>query len=148
MEAALALHQLLAPGAAKVTLVAPEPEFQLKPMVVAEPFTRIPAERHELAPALRELDTGFVEAAVVSVHPETRTVKLASATSLTYDFLLVALGGRARPAFSLAETFWAGHGGTWTSTGSWTRQLRTRRGRSHSWSPAAVPGPGRSTNWR
>jgi sulfide:quinone oxidoreductase len=109
MEAVLALHHL-APDAAQVTLVSAEPEFHFKPMVVAEPFTREPVERHELAPALRELDTEFIQGAVVEVDPEEQMVKLADATLLSYDYLLVALGGRARPAFSVAETFWAGRG--------------------------------------
>jgi len=107
MEAALALSEL-APGLADVTLIAPEPEFHYKPMVVGEPFTNEPAERRELEPALREIETGFIEEAVVAVHTGEQTVELADGRRLDYDMLLVALGGRARPAFESAETFWAG----------------------------------------
>jgi sulfide:quinone oxidoreductase len=109
MEAALALHHL-APGVAQVTLVSADPEFHFKPMVVAEPFTKAPVERHALAPALRDLDTEFIHGDVVGVDPEQQAVKLANATILSYDYLLVALGGRARPALAAAETFWAGRG--------------------------------------
>jgi sulfide:quinone oxidoreductase len=107
MEAALALSEL-APESARVTMISPDPEFHYKPMVVAEPFTQEPAERHELAPALRELGEEFVEGAAVGVDTSGRAVELADGTLLDYDFLLVALGGRARPAFTTAETFWAG----------------------------------------
>jgi sulfide:quinone oxidoreductase len=107
MEAALALSEL-APESAQVTLISPEPEFHYKPMVVGEPFDQDPAERHELAPALRELGADFVEAAAVGVDTKGHTVALADGSRIEFDLLLVALGGRARPAFTGAETFWAG----------------------------------------
>ena len=77
-------------------------------MVVGEPFTGQPADRHELAPALSELGAEFVQAAVVGVDSKAKTVELADGARLDYDMLLVALGGRPRPAFAGAETFWAG----------------------------------------
>ena len=107
MEAALALSEL-APESAHVTMISPDPEFHYKPMVVAEPFTQEPAERHDLAPALRELGADFVEEAAVGVDTGRHAVELADGPRVAYDFLLVALGGRARPAFTTAETFWAG----------------------------------------
>ena len=107
MEAVLALNEL-APDLADVVLVAPDPEFHYKPMVVGEPFTGQPADRHELAPALSELGAEFVQAAVVGVDSKAKTVELADGARLDYDMLLVALGGRPRPAFANAETFWAG----------------------------------------
>jgi sulfide:quinone oxidoreductase len=109
METALALHHL-APGRAEMTLIAPEPEFNYKPMVVVEPFTMQPAERRELAPALEELGGRFVHAAVVGVDTAAGSVVLADDSRISYDFLVVALGGRARPPFLGTETFWAGHG--------------------------------------
>jgi len=42
LEAALALHHL-APDLGDVTVIAPDPEFTFKPMVVEEPFTFTPA---------------------------------------------------------------------------------------------------------
>lgn len=107
MEAALALHEL-APDHADVLLIAPDPEFQYKPMVVVEPFTAEPAERHELAPALEALGAEFLQAAVAAVDPEAKEVELGDGSALPYDLLLVALGGRARPTLERAETFWAG----------------------------------------
>ena len=106
LEAALALHHL-APDLADVTLVAPEPEFTMKPLAVNEPFALEPPERHELGPAMEQLGFGFVLDGVVAVHPDTHEVGLASGDRLPYDFLICAIGGRARPAYERAETFWA-----------------------------------------
>ena len=109
LEAALALHHL-APGRAGVKLLAPDPEFVYKPLVVNEPFSLQPAERHELAPALAELGSEFVLAGVTAVRPDEHEVELGDGTRLGYDFLIVAIGGRARPAYHRAETFWAARG--------------------------------------
>ena len=109
LEAALALHHL-APDAAQLTLVAPEPEFHYKPMVVLEPFSRQPARRHELAPALEQLGGRFVKAALVGVHPDEHAIELAGGERLGYEMLIVAVGGRARPAYEGADTFWAARG--------------------------------------
>ena len=110
LEAALALHQLLPRRAASVTLVAAEPDFTYKPMVVAEPFSREPAERRALAPALGELGMAFVQGAVREVRPEVHAIELAGGDRLGYDLLVVAVGARARPALPSAETFWAARG--------------------------------------
>lgn len=106
LEAALALNQL-APDRGHVTLIAPEPEFVYKPMVVAEPFWGEPAERHELASALEELGTSFVEDSVVSVDPASHSIELGDGSNMRYDILLIAVGGRPRPAYRTAETFWS-----------------------------------------
>lgn len=106
LEAALALHHLAA-GRADVTLVAPDPEFTYKPLAVDEPFTQQPAERHELAPALAELGFGFALDGVRAVDPAAHEVELASGAKLGYEYLIVAVGGRARPAYERADTFWA-----------------------------------------
>ena len=44
LEALLALHDLAA-GRVETTLVAPEPDFLYKPLLVEEPFDLAPAER-------------------------------------------------------------------------------------------------------
>ena len=107
LEAALALHDL-APDLATVELVAPDPDFTYKPMTVEEPFSLAPAQRLELEPALRELGIGFVEAALTAVDSGERLVDLSDGERLPFDLLIVAVGGRARPAYRDVETFWAG----------------------------------------
>lgn len=106
LEAALALNQL-APELAKVTLVAPDPDFFYKPMVVEEPFSRQPAARHELEPAMREIGTAFKLGALALVDPANHEIELADGERVAYDHLIVALGARARPAYEGATTFWA-----------------------------------------
>jgi sulfide:quinone oxidoreductase len=55
LEALMALRDL-AGNRAELALVAPEPDFLYKPLLVEEPFDLGPAERHELAPLAEELD--------------------------------------------------------------------------------------------
>lgn len=106
LEAALALQQLASDRAA-VTLVAPDPEFTYKPLVVNEPFSLEPAERHELGPALEQMGHRFLLDGAVRFDPAAHEVELASGEKLGYDYLIVAVGGRARPAYEKADTFWA-----------------------------------------
>jgi sulfide:quinone oxidoreductase len=112
MEAALALADL-AGDRARLTLVAPDPDFVYRPLTVEEPFTQEPAERHELEPALRELDVEFISGAVTGVDPVSHTLTLDRGSDLSYDLLVVCIGGRARPAYEGVETLaslWRGRG--------------------------------------
>ena len=59
LEALLALHDL-AGDRAEVTLVAPDPDFLYKPLLVEEPFDLGPAERHALEPVAEELGARFL----------------------------------------------------------------------------------------
>jgi sulfide:quinone oxidoreductase len=104
LEALLALRDL-AGDRVEITLVAPTPEFLYKPLTVEEPFSAEPAERRELEPIAREFGARFVQRAVSSVEPGARSVALDDGSQLAYDFLLVCVGARARPAFSNAITF-------------------------------------------
>ena len=59
LEALMALHDL-AGDRAEVILVAPDPDFLYKPLLVEEPFDLGPAEQHALAPLAEELGARFV----------------------------------------------------------------------------------------
>ena len=107
LEALLALRDL-AGERAGLTLLAPEPDFLYKPLLVEEPFDLGPAERHELAPIAEELGARFVQQAARRVQPSEHTVELADGRKLAYDFLVVCAGGRFRPAFESATTFPSG----------------------------------------
>ena len=107
LEALLALSDL-AGDRAQLTLVAPQPEFVYKPLLVEEPFDLGPADRHELAPLAAEAGATFVLKAASSVDPEKHTVTLEGGSTLEYDFLVVCVGGRYRPAFDGATTFPSG----------------------------------------
>jgi sulfide:quinone oxidoreductase len=104
LEAMLALSDM-AGDRASLTLVSAEPDFLYKPLLVEEPFDLGPAERHELAPLAKEKGTRFVLGNVAAVHPDEQSVELRSGSSLDYDFLVICIGGRFRPALRHAITF-------------------------------------------
>lgn len=109
LEAAMALADL-GEGRAELSLISPDPEFTYKPLVVEEPFTGQPAERHELEPVLADLGVDFISGALSRVDPTLNKLELADGSSLGYDAAIVCIGGRARPAYRVAETFWANRG--------------------------------------
>ena len=107
LEALMALHDL-AGDRAELTLVAPDPDFLYKPLLVEEPFDLGPAERHALGPLVEVLGGDFVQEAVTRVKPDEHTVELTDGARLEYDFLIVCAGGRFRPALEGARTFPSG----------------------------------------
>ena len=104
LEALLALHDL-AGERASLTLVAPEPDFTYRPMIVEEPFTDQPAERRELAPLAAELGAELRPTTLQSVDPASREILLGDGSRAGYDALLVCIGARQRPAYNNATTF-------------------------------------------
>ncbi len=106
LELALALADL-GHGEFQITMMAPEPEFEFKPLSVEEPFTGQPAERHELASALAEFGGEFILGALSAVDVEAHTVTHGYSATRSYDALAVCIGGRARPAYDGVATFWS-----------------------------------------
>jgi sulfide:quinone oxidoreductase len=104
LEAMLALHDLAGERAA-LTLVSADDEFLYKPLLVEEPFDIGLAERHELEPIAGQLGAEFVFGRLKAVRPDSRSVELDDGTSIPYDRLLVAVGGRFRPALAGVTTF-------------------------------------------
>lgn len=104
LEGLLALHDL-AGDRAQLTLVSADVDFLYRPLLVEEPFGLGPAERHELEPIARERGAAFIRGVLAAVHPDERTVELDGAERLSYDHLLVAVGGRFKPALEGAITF-------------------------------------------
>jgi sulfide:quinone oxidoreductase len=104
LEALMALRDL-AGDRADVTLVAQQPDFVYKPLLVEEPFDLGPAERHELAPLAAELGAEFVMTAVKQVRGDEHTIDFDDGSELDYDFLIVCAGGRFHPALANARTF-------------------------------------------
>jgi sulfide:quinone oxidoreductase len=107
LEALFALADL-AGDRVDVTLVAPEPEFTYKPMIVDEPFSLKPAERHELAPICEQFGATFVQQPMVAIHPAEHRVELGDGSSLDYDVAIMCVGAPPRPAFESAATLRAG----------------------------------------
>jgi sulfide:quinone oxidoreductase len=103
LEATMALADL-ARGRTDLMLVTPDPDFQLKPMVVEEPFTSEPADRRELAPVADALDAELIRGSVSEVIAGAQVVMLDDGRNLHYDFLIVCIGGHARGVYSGATT--------------------------------------------
>ena len=98
LELTLALREL-AGERVHVTVVAPESEFLLRPMLVAEPLgATVPYRR-----LLREIadDVGFTfrQAGVSEVDPSERRVLLRGGGTVGYDSLVLAPGATRLPAF-------------------------------------------------
>jgi sulfide:quinone oxidoreductase len=104
LEALLALADLAGDRVA-ITLVAPQPDFLYKPLLVEEPFDLGPAERHELQPLAAEKGADFVQRAVRAVRPQDHEVDLDDGSTLAYDYLLICTGGRFIRAIEGAVTF-------------------------------------------
>jgi sulfide:quinone oxidoreductase len=103
LEAMIALHDLAA-DRVRVTLVAPQPHFEYRPLAVAEPFALGHAARHDLAALAQDFGAGLVRGAVSAVVPHKHVV-LDDGSALAYDTLLVAVGATMQPAFPHAITF-------------------------------------------
>jgi sulfide:quinone oxidoreductase len=104
LETVLALHDL-AGDRVRVTLVAPEPDFTMRPLRVAAPFARGYADPLPLADVMREHGGEFVRSAVLQVDAAARTVTLAREEVLAYDVLVLAQGASSVPAFAHGLTF-------------------------------------------
>ena len=104
VEALLALRDL-AGERARLTLIAPEPDFLYKPLLVEEPFGLGPAQQFALEPLARENGAEFLLDSAASVDPTRHQLELDQGGTLDYDYLVVCVGGRFAPAFSGAITF-------------------------------------------
>ncbi len=104
LEALMALRDL-AEDRVELTLVAPEPDFVYKPMIVVEPFGAGQAERRALEPIARHFGARFLGQAVSRVAPERHAIALAGGEELSYDALVVCMGAQSRPAYRNALTF-------------------------------------------
>jgi sulfide:quinone oxidoreductase len=104
VECALALHDL-AGDRVRLTIIAPEPDFELRPMRTAEPFSRGHVRRHPLDDLAAHVGAELVTDSVVRVDADRHTVLRAGDRTLAYDALVLAVGAQHRPAFRHALTF-------------------------------------------
>lgn len=104
LEAALALEETAVPPL-DLKLLTPGTRFEYGPLSVAEPFGLGRAHRFELAELLRGRDLETVTGALAAVDAERREARTAAGRALGYDALLVAVGGRRRPALPGALSF-------------------------------------------
>jgi sulfide:quinone oxidoreductase len=98
LEFVLALRDL-AGDRLRMTLVAPETDFVLRPMLAAEPLGLGEGLRYPLSRIATDLDCRLVAGTMVSVDPGGRRLVLRSGDTLPYDTLVLAPGVRAIPAY-------------------------------------------------
>jgi sulfide:quinone oxidoreductase len=112
LEALLALRDL-AGDRAEATLVAADPDFVYKPLIVEEPFTYQAAEHRDLEHAVTELGARFVRGIARAVRPDMHSIVLVEGEGydfgytgeLGYDLLVVCIGGRSQAAYRHVVTF-------------------------------------------
>lgn len=106
LETVLALHDL-AEEQVRVTLIAPEPDFVLRPLAVAAPFSRGHVDRLALEDVMAEHSGRFVRSAVARVDTGAHAVTLVTGVEVGYDVLVLAQGVSSIAAFEHALTFGA-----------------------------------------
>lgn len=104
LETVLAIHDL-AEAQLDVTLVAPEPDFTLRPMSVAAPFAQGATQQLPLDALMAEHGGTFRRDAMLRVDTERQVVECVAGTEIAYDTLVLVPGASARPAFTDAFTF-------------------------------------------
>jgi sulfide:quinone oxidoreductase len=104
VEALLGLASL-GGGRLQLAVVTPGDRFTLHPHAVGEPFGLGPAPSLPMADVAREAGARFVRDSVARVRPQDMAVDLASGRELPYDALVLAVGGRRRPAHPAVVTF-------------------------------------------
>jgi sulfide:quinone oxidoreductase len=104
IETVLALHDL-ARDRVRMTMVAPERDFELRPLRTAEPFAADHVRVHSLAELAERTGTELVADRVDAVDAARHEVRLGSGDRLAYDALVLAVGGRHETAFRRALTF-------------------------------------------
>lgn len=107
LEALLALHAT-AGDRVRLSLIAPDPEFNYRPMAVAEPFALGHAHRVPLSRFADETGAELEIAAVVEVDDEAGRVRLSDGSTRSFDALLLAPGGRPVAGVERATTWWPG----------------------------------------
>ncbi|HEY3189972.1 MAG TPA: FAD-dependent oxidoreductase [Solirubrobacteraceae bacterium] len=104
LETTMALRDL-AEDRVRITLVAPEPDFELKPLRTAEPFARDHVRRYPLADLAERFGAGLLPTGLAGVDAERYVVRLTDGGELAYDALVLAVGACPRPAYDRVLTF-------------------------------------------
>lgn len=98
LETLLALHDL-AEDRVALTLLAPQPEFVYRPLLVDEPFSGQPAERHELDAIAQDLGATLIRSGLSSMDPSGHRAITTGGDELAYDVCVICTGAKSRPAF-------------------------------------------------
>jgi sulfide:quinone oxidoreductase len=104
VELALALDDL-AGERVRLTMIAPQTDFHLRPLSTAEPFSVDHVRHHPLRNLAQRVDAELITDSVTAVDPVRHAVRLATGGSVSYDALALAVGARHHTAFTRAMTF-------------------------------------------
>ena len=104
IEAALVLRRL-AGDLVRTTILTPDDLFVHLPMAVLVPFTRSGNVRHPLAQLVASDDATVRAGTLASVDPASREIRTSAGETITYDALLVAVGGVQASPYPRALTF-------------------------------------------
>jgi sulfide:quinone oxidoreductase len=107
LEGLLALHRTLG-DRARLTLIAPDPDFTYRPLAVAEPFGLGHAHRVPLKRVAAETGAELLIDGVTGVDDGAREVRLAEGGTRGFDALLLAPGGRPVAGVEGATTWFPG----------------------------------------
>jgi sulfide:quinone oxidoreductase len=107
LEGLLALHRMLG-DRARLTLIAPDPDFTYRPLAVAEPFGLGHAHRVPLKRFAEETGADLVIDGVAGVEDDARQVRLVGGGTRGFDALLLAPGGRPVAGVEGATTWFPG----------------------------------------
>jgi sulfide:quinone oxidoreductase len=88
-----------------VTLLCPNEQFHCRPLAITEPFARDHVRRYPMERVVSDTAAVWVRDRLARVLLDDRTVLTESGGELTYDALLLAIGGRESPAFEHAVLF-------------------------------------------
>ena len=104
LEALLALRDL-AGDRVSLTLVAPRPTFTDNALAVTQVFARGRMRHYELAAIAKSFSAEFVRDSVDEVDPDAGHIHCTSGDTIDYDHLVLAVGAKARRAWSHGITF-------------------------------------------
>jgi sulfide:quinone oxidoreductase len=104
LEAAIGLRAMAATRV-DLTLISPDSRFIYRPAATAQAFGEGSALTYSLPAIAGDLGASFHQAALDSVAPKRRELRLSEGTGLAYDALILAIGARARAAIPGALTF-------------------------------------------
>ncbi|MDQ2676394.1 MAG: NAD(P)/FAD-dependent oxidoreductase, partial [Actinomycetota bacterium] len=107
LEGLLALSRALG-DRARLTLIAPDPDFVYRPLAVAEPFGLGHAHRVSLVRFASDTGAELVPEPVTGVDDGERRVRLGGGQTRGFDALLLAPGGRPVSGVEGATTWFPG----------------------------------------
>jgi sulfide:quinone oxidoreductase len=104
VEGLLRLRRLLG-NSVDIDVIAPNDELIIRPLAVRQPFAFGPATRYDLGRILNDNDARWLKDTLAWVDRDAEVVHTDGGESLSYDALLIAVGGRQIETFEHVNTF-------------------------------------------